>query len=338
MVNKLTLHQLNLKYASEGLDLLKAIRAWKDLQFTPDSIRDQVRNDVGTTITASDARELYHLGSSMKYDYDAMAKPYEVSKGREKLIPDNIKNEQRKLSPAIKMSMERLGQNLYRDKKAKTYWTLKEKVADNGEKAVYLVAIEEPDDVKKTAALSGTSEGTPTSVVNQKASDNPITGTSIPVVEQDNKELKGDIYQVGKQADLLSEALNTPEGQQLMQQYGEPAKKYIQQYGQKAIDAIKQHGPGILQDLAGALSGQMLGDGTTAPSNTSTTKPASPETWEQAALEKAAPYLQSAGQAALDYGQQAYQGVKNFFTGDEQQQQPKTPQAGIKDYGRLKRD
>ena len=155
MVNKLTLHQLNLRYASEGLDLLKAIRAWKDLQFTPDSIRDQVRNDVGTTITASDARELYHLGSSMKYDYDAMAKPYEVSKGREKLIPDNIKNEQVKLSPAIKMSMERLGQNLYRDKKAKTYWTLKEKVADNGEKAVYLVAIEEPDDVKKTAALSG---------------------------------------------------------------------------------------------------------------------------------------------------------------------------------------
>jgi len=201
MVNKLTLHQLNLKYASEGLDLLKAVRAWKDLQFTPDSIRDQVRNDVGTTITASDARELYHLGSSMKYDYDAMAKPYEVSKGREKLIPDNIKNEQRKLSPAVKMSMERLGQNLYRDKKAKTYWTLKEKVADNGEKAVYLVAIEEPDDVKKTAALSGVDgePGTAYSKENVKAQgeespENPVGKSTEP---KDKEQWKNELSEHG---------------------------------------------------------------------------------------------------------------------------------------------
>ena len=201
MVNKLTLHQLNLKYASEGLDLLKAVRAWKDLQFTSDSIRDQVRNDVGTTITASDARELYHLGSSMKYDYDAMAKPYEVSKGREKLIPDNIKNEQRKLSPAVKMSMERLGQNLYRDKKAKTYWTLKEKVADNGEKAVYLVAIEEPDDVKKTAALSGVDgePGTAYSKENVKAQgeespENPVGKSTEP---KDKEQWKNELSEHG---------------------------------------------------------------------------------------------------------------------------------------------
>lgn len=201
MVNKLTLHQLNLKYASEGLDLLKAIRAWKDLQFTPDSIRDQVRNDVGTTITASDARELYHLGSSMKYDYDAMTKPYEVSKGREKLIPDNIKNEQRKLSPAIKMSMERLGQNLYRDKKAKTYWTLKEKVADNGEKAVYLVAIEEPDDVKKTADLKGVDgeSGTEYSqeVVKARGEESPENPAGKPSESKDKEQWKNELSEHG---------------------------------------------------------------------------------------------------------------------------------------------
>jgi len=193
MIDKLTLHQLNIKYSSEGLDLIKAVRAWKDLQFTPDSIRDQVRSDVGTTITAEASRELYHLGSSMKHDYDAIVKPYEISKGREKLIPENFKNEQRKLSPAIRQSMERLGQNLYRDKKAKTYWTLKEKVADNGDKAIYLVAIEEPDDLKKTAALKGVDGemGTAYSQVGVKGrgEESPENPVGLPTIEQGNKVL-----------------------------------------------------------------------------------------------------------------------------------------------------
>ena len=193
MIDKLTLHQLNIKYSSEGLDLIKAVRAWKDLQFTPDSIRDQVRNDVGTTITAADARELYHLGSSMKYDYDAINKPFEVSKGREKLIPDNIKNDQIKMSPAIRQSMDRLGQNLYRDKKAKTYWTLKEKVADNGDKAIYLVAIEEPDELKKTAALKRADEEMGTAYsqegVKGRGEESPENPVGLPTEEQGNKVL-----------------------------------------------------------------------------------------------------------------------------------------------------
>ena len=131
------------KYATEGLDLFKALRAWKESKLTPDGIRDQVRFDVGKVITAADARELYHIGSAMKYDYDTIAKEFEVSKGRDDLIPDNIKQDKIKLSPAIRQSMERIGQNLYRDKKAKKYWTLKEKVGDDGQKAIYLVAVEE---------------------------------------------------------------------------------------------------------------------------------------------------------------------------------------------------
>ena len=152
-MNKEFLSRLTNKYASEDLDLFKAIRVWKDACLTPDEIRDQVRNDTGKDITAADARELYHLGESMKHDYDSILKPFEVSKGREDLIPDNIYQKAIKLSPSIKLSMERIGENLYRDKTAKTYWTLKEKIADDGKKAIYLVAVEEPDELKKTAQV-----------------------------------------------------------------------------------------------------------------------------------------------------------------------------------------
>jgi hypothetical protein len=84
----------------------------------------------------------------MKSDYEMIAKDFEVSKGRDDLIPENIKENKIKLSPAIRQSMERVGQNLFLDRKAKKYWTLKEKVGDNGSKAVYLVAVEEDAEIK----------------------------------------------------------------------------------------------------------------------------------------------------------------------------------------------
>lgn len=150
-MNKEFLTKLNTKYASEGLNLMQALKTWRSERLNPDGIRDQVRNDIGRDITAEDARELYHLGSSMKYDYDAIAKDFEVSKGREDLIPENFHTKSIQLSPSVKLSMERIGQNLYRDKKAKKYWTLKEKIGDGGQKAIYLVAVEEPDELKKLA-------------------------------------------------------------------------------------------------------------------------------------------------------------------------------------------
>jgi len=205
MFDKETLHKLNIKYASEGLDLLKAVRTWKDLKFSSDDIRNQVLSDIGMHLADGSAQELYHLGAAMKCDYDSINKPYEVGKGREKLLPDNIKNKSVKLSPAIKMSMERVGQNLYRDKKAKTYWTMKEKVADNGEKVIFLVAIEEQDDdVKKTAAvpemgIKPSEGGTETTVTNIKATGGE---SGDPMKEQGNKDLKNDIHQIGGYAQV----------------------------------------------------------------------------------------------------------------------------------------
>jgi len=191
-MDKIVLHRLNIKYSSENLDFLKALRAWNDLGLTPDLIKNQIQDDIGVAVTTNDSEEIYHLGAALQNDYTSISKDYEVSKGREDLIPDNIKNKKVKLSPAIRMSMERLGQNLYRDKKARTYWTLKEKAADNGEKVVYLVSVEEPDDLKKIAELKGTSEGTPTGHTDGQTGSphpsGPQTGVNEPTVPQDKEQ------------------------------------------------------------------------------------------------------------------------------------------------------
>ena len=158
-MNKELLTRLNSKYAEEGMDLMQALRVWKESKLTPAKIRDQVRSDIRKDITSSDAVELYHLGSSMESDYNSICKPFEVNKGREDLIPENIKEKKIKLSPSIRQSMDRVGQNLYRDKTAKTYWTLKEKIADNGDKAIYLVAVEEPDEIKRKANIHTAATG-----------------------------------------------------------------------------------------------------------------------------------------------------------------------------------
>jgi len=145
-MDRILLASLDNSYSKASLDLLQALRAWKEARLTPDDIKDQVLSDTGKKITAVEARELHHIGTVLQYDYDSIAKQFEVSKGREDLIPENIKENKIKLSPAIKMSMEKVGENLYRHKTAKTYWTLKEKMGDNGDKAVFLVAIDDPEE------------------------------------------------------------------------------------------------------------------------------------------------------------------------------------------------
>lgn len=135
------------KYASEGLDFFKAVRVWSEHKLSSADIKEQVKSDVNKDISASSAEELYHLGCSMKHDYDAAVKEYEVSKGRSDLTPPNYKKKH-KLSPAIKQSMDHLGQNLYRHKSAKTYWTLKEKVGEDGTKSIYFVAVDDTSIVK----------------------------------------------------------------------------------------------------------------------------------------------------------------------------------------------
>jgi hypothetical protein len=179
MMNRELLNQLNSKYAQEHMDLMQALYIWNEARLSPNDIRDQVRNDIGRKITSAEAVELYHMGASIKSDYDTLVKPYEVSKGRDDLIPDNIKNKSIKMSPSIRVSMERIGSNLFRDKKAKTYWTMKEKIGDNGEKSIFLVAIDEPDDEKKKTASVKQAADLPTTP-NQGTSQLGEVGQGVP--------------------------------------------------------------------------------------------------------------------------------------------------------------
>ena len=150
-MNKELVYTLNQRYVKANLNFLGALRVWNESSYTPEEIQNQIKNDIDRDVTAQEAEELYHVGASLKDNYESIVKPYEVSKGRADLIPANIKNKSIKMSPAIKMAVDKIGQNLFRHKTAKTYWTMKEKTGDNGEKAIYLVAVDEPDDMKKTA-------------------------------------------------------------------------------------------------------------------------------------------------------------------------------------------
>jgi len=177
---------LSKKYSEGEMNFGEAIRVWKEARLSPENIREQVRYDIGVSIDSATAKEIYKLGSEIEKgdaklkDFgmakgnenndpffgvsyanqnknyggmEAVAKDYPVSRGREELLPDNIRNRERiKFTPSIRSAFDRVGKNLYRDKVAAKYWTLKKKRGEDGQEAVYLVAVETDDGVK-TASM-----------------------------------------------------------------------------------------------------------------------------------------------------------------------------------------
>jgi len=179
----MSLQSLAQKYAEKELDLFAAAQVWKEEKLSPEKIRSQVSYDTGERITSAEAKELYRLGeekqsaekslkdygviedekqlspfyginyNNQNKDYggmEAVAKEYKVSKGREELLPYMIKNRDKiKFTPTVRMAMDKVGKNLYRDKIASKYWTLKEKVGEDGKKSIFLVAVETEDKKEK---------------------------------------------------------------------------------------------------------------------------------------------------------------------------------------------
>ena len=177
------LQKLSNKYAQADLNFMQALRTWKESNLSPEMIREQVNFDIRYRLSAANARDLHLAGSKMKNygfkledfgiadNYDSKLVPkdtlksdfsprktqfggmvvqpkdYEISEGRTELLPDNIKNKEKiKFTPTVRMSVEKIGDNLYRSKTAGSkYWTLKEKVGEDGNKAMYLVAVEVDD-------------------------------------------------------------------------------------------------------------------------------------------------------------------------------------------------
>jgi len=150
-MDRYLIESLAKKYAYQGMDFNKVLSVWADSGLDINGIREQVYYDIGRRVTADEAAELYRIGSKMLYDYTYDTADFEVSSGRSDLIPEQVKRRQMKFNPANRKLMHRVGPNLYRDKYAKRYWTLKERMGEDGRKSIYLVAIEEHSDGIKTA-------------------------------------------------------------------------------------------------------------------------------------------------------------------------------------------
>jgi len=185
------MEELSQRYSREGLDFIDALKTWKKANLNSESIRDQIYYDINEKITSGEAKEL-HVASDKIANYGfkledfgmaekvpagmvpdgtykttenprmnkdwggakVEAKDYEFSKGREDLIPENIKNRDKVVfTPSVRMSMIKVENNVYRSKTAAKYWTLKEKMGEDGNKVVYLVAIEDsPEEILKKEA------------------------------------------------------------------------------------------------------------------------------------------------------------------------------------------
>ena len=150
MKNREVVHKLSQTYTRKGLDLMEAIKIWNKEGMTVAQIRSQVTDDIGSVVDATVAAELHHLGTAAQHDSTMIAEPYKVSAGREDLIPEAVKNrEVIRFTNTVKRSMVRVGPNLFRTKTARKYWTVKEKRGGDGENTMFLVAVDEPDELKE---------------------------------------------------------------------------------------------------------------------------------------------------------------------------------------------
>lgn len=133
-----TLYNLNNVYMSEGLDLIKALRIWKEARLTPNMIRDQIRNDVGYNVSLAEAKSLFKIGSDLQsgMNYDFGGEYY--TDVMEKMNTNNYI----KITPSVRASVEKIGQNLYRTKRANILWKIDMKQTDDGSQIPYLVRID----------------------------------------------------------------------------------------------------------------------------------------------------------------------------------------------------
>lgn len=132
------LNDLNTKYSKSDLDFLEALKIWKKAKLTPTEIRGQVASDIGMRINMAEAKILHRKGAEITAGYDEL---YEIDENTE--VDDKIKTSRAlKLTPAIRASMEKVGHNLYRTKKAELLWKIDMKETGDGERVPYLVRVE----------------------------------------------------------------------------------------------------------------------------------------------------------------------------------------------------
>jgi hypothetical protein len=254
MMSRKIVEELSQRYTRDGLDFISALKTWRKANLNSENIRDQVYDDIGERLTSGEAKEL-HIASDKIANYGfkledfgmadkvpsgmvpdgtykttdnprmnknwggakVEAKDYEFSKGREDLIPANIKNRDKVVfSPSVRMSVFKVDNNIYRSKTAAKYWTLKEKVGEDGNKVMYLVAIDDsPEDIQVKEARYKIAQDSTQDPNAQPVQNPPLTGDvtqqtpttqQLPNVQQTNVQTQTPVQQG-------TEVNQTPEGE-----------------------------------------------------------------------------------------------------------------------------
>jgi len=95
------------KYASQGVDIKIAMEAWKEAKLSPESIREQVLEDIREKISSEDAHVLYKVSRNK----EAVEAEYEAyNKLRQSRYI--------KLTSTVKSALEKIDNNLFRLKTA----------------------------------------------------------------------------------------------------------------------------------------------------------------------------------------------------------------------------
>lgn len=129
--------KLNNHYAKDGLDFMEALKVWKHAKLSPEAIRDQVRSDIKNKISLAEAKALYKTGSQMMLGYSDLGLEREVA------VDEGLQTKRAiRMTPSVKSSVERIGQNLFRTKNASMLWKIDMKKMDDGQSIPYLVRVD----------------------------------------------------------------------------------------------------------------------------------------------------------------------------------------------------
>jgi len=130
---------LNKRYASENLDFMEALRVWKRARLNPDAIRQQIGNDIGVRVSFAEAKHLHKISRDVVSGH--IEEDFGIDYATE--ILNKMSHHKRiKLTPSVREAVERVGQNLFRTKRANVLWKIDMKYTDDGQEVPYLIRID----------------------------------------------------------------------------------------------------------------------------------------------------------------------------------------------------
>lgn len=134
------MYKLGKIYSKSDLDIVEAVKIWKQARLNPTNIRDQIQNDVGVRVSLAESKTLHRLGSDLIMGLENLdfGKAYAHDILQKMMTKNSIK-----LTPAVREAVERVGKNMYRTKRANNVlWKVDVRQTDDGQQIPYLLRLE----------------------------------------------------------------------------------------------------------------------------------------------------------------------------------------------------